>query len=179
MVNLSKKSAGALTLEGDYTSWSKIWDAVPSETLYTSSSVDYRVFGMTFIDEINNRLVYFGGYNYSVIDVYNLLTGALISHTALDSDYTNWPATSSWSGIKLGCAVFGHGTRCGISRSMQTYILFVRAGTQVIEVWRNGVALWSRDVSLDSVTTTLGEISVSGQYIAITNGARIVVYKGQ
>jgi hypothetical protein len=179
MVNLSKKSAGALTLEGDYTSWTKIWDAVPSESMWTYYSVDYRVYGMTFIDETNNRLVYFGSYNYSVIEVYNLLTGALISNTALDSDYTQWAATSAWGGLKLGCTVFSYGGRGGASRSLQTYILLLHVDVKTIEVWRNGVALWSRDVSLDSVTPLVGEISISGQHIAIANGGRIVVYKGQ
>jgi len=171
--------------EGEYTTWTYKWLWAPTDNFNDLSEITY------YIDEIKGifylwwedyrtdlspwRVVRFG--------VYNIADHSTIFESPRTSDYKKYPPSLGGGdySVYLGITDFYYS---GISRAHQTYILMNRADKEIIEVWRAGVKLWSRDVTSDTGEVSdvpyAGSISLTGKYIllGLDTSRKLALYEG-
>ena len=167
-------SAGIV--EGDYTTWTHKWiSALPdglSSSTYLSVSIDDKngVFHLTWRD----------GATKSRFGIYNLADFSIVFESPSGSHYgSGYPqaaygrvAQRSWNDM----------VDSGGSISLQTYLLLMRDGYQIMEVWRGGATpVWSHDTSDEEAGTYIGYgmISITGKWIILLNGNdKLICYEG-
>lgn len=174
--------------EGDYNTWTLKW----SMALTDGSKYDTPAF---YIEEVND-IFYLWWYDDKThpeadktrFGVYNMSDHSAVFESPRDSHYLN--NTEMYNGgygdytFWQGC----HGIQQSIMRSHQTYILLNRYAATwfqpIIEVWRAGALLWTRDVLDDtgeaSADIYTSEISLTGKYIMFfeTTSRKLWLYEG-
>lgn len=151
--------------EGEYTGWTWKWTNTPSKFIMGCSYWDM------VIDDKNGKLsiLYYDGDGDNRFAIYNISNFSAVYESPVGSDYTYKHPASNWkAAIHEGISCFGSG---GASRTLQTYLLFLRNDESTIEVRRGGsMALWSRDTATDfgrAVWCDSGGISPTGKYIVV------------
>lgn len=171
-------AAGGLS-EGNYTSWTYQGIITPPEGMYDTHQ--YTAF-VNDRDNVLNIMYFEASSPYGKVFARYDLTdrSCLFASTADAAYFFGSPDTEHADHTVLGLAYLYD---AGFSRSLQSYLMLLRADQLTIEVWRAGAtALWYRDVTDDIVGLSGiygGLISLTGKWIVVVNNNKdFMVYEG-
>lgn len=176
MADFSPAAAEPGIVEGDYTTWTHKWTNVLPDGLSDTYACGFQ------IDEKNNVVsIGYEDANFKErFGVFNLEDFSEVFLSPAGSDYMPYPTINNYEyGVKTGHAYLYAGA---ISTSLCSYLLFLREGRDIIDVWRGGSgSLWSHDTSAEVADTHVfsGGISLTGKWILLEmNDKQFVLYEG-
>ena len=165
--------------EGVYTEWAKKW-AIAKDVPDGSISDSY--YTAFFIDD-KNDLIYLGWKDATSpfkrrYGIYNISDFSMVFQSPSDAHYAYIYGNMIY-GFGFGMAAMAD---VGASRSLQTYVFLLRSDRHTIEIWRNGVKIWTHDMRTEVAGDTVyyGEISITGKYIFILTNTnhKYILYEG-
>lgn len=169
--------APPIELEGDYSTWTEIWEYDFPEVLkglsYVSITLspDY-LYIHYFDDSSNKRFVIIG-----IADASAKFT------SPSGSDYTAAYPSNEYAGFFL-FNILVHGGSGGLCFSvLGKYALVVLTNSTRIEVWKDGVKVWTSPLASEAVSgaSTYGAFGIryDGKYvIAVTDTKKLVCFEG-
>lgn len=166
-------------VEGDYTSWTKVWNNTLLDGVYTNDKLIFH------IDEVNEVLYLSWGDDNSDarFGIFNLADYSVVFNSTPNVWYQrDYFDIYDMKNYCFGNVYLAYG---GASRSLQTYVLLSRSDQKTIEVWRgDATPLWSRNIQLDTDSDTegiySGMISPTGKWILVYESwyEELILYEG-
>jgi len=164
-------------LEGNYTSWSKIWDYDFPDTL------DYLLgVSITFGPQHLYMLYRDGNFNYRFV-IIKIADASLVFASPSGSNYTpNYPYVGFASFFLSNTLVYAEGGG-GCFSIFGKYIVVLKDGEATFEVWKDGVLQWTSPLASAAVlgATIYVDLGISwdGKYIiAVTDNYKLVCFEG-
>jgi len=162
-------------LEGDYSSWSKMWEWDFIDGLDSVYEVSIAI-APTFLN-----IWYYDGSSWMRVAAINISDSSTISITTAGTDYTNrYPNLSKDYAHKYDVLVSDYGASFSI---LAKYVVYILNGKTKFSVWKDGVEVWvsplASIVVVGASNFAAVGISSDGKYvIAVTDTKKLVCFEG-
>lgn len=163
-------------VEQDYTTWTYKWNTTLPGGMWDPSTTVFQ------IDDKNDVLsvLYHDSSNYNRFGTFNLADNSTIFNSTSGVEYSPAGSTPELNYMSGGDNSYIYNN---IDVSSRSYLLLLRDGNMVIEVWRAGSLVWNHNTTSEGVTGVYsGGVSNTGKWIVvgvyIGGNANLICYEG-